>query len=214
MRRFVLLFGLAVTLTALAACGGSDGDSDATAPAPVPAQVPPAPPQPPPEPEPPPPAPDPPPPPEPDPPPPEPEPPPPPELAEGLPEDIAGYEAWVRLNPEPIPPIAGGDAHNGTKDVFTNLEADRSGGGVSYPGGTIIVKESIRPDRDFVGLVAIMRKIEGFDPANNDWEFVEYTRTAPNDIFTLVASGGVCTGCHIGAAETDFVWVHTTGDAP
>ena len=233
------LITAAAMVAVLAACGGSGGTPESAAPqappSPPPAEKPPAAPEPaqPPPPEPPPPPqppatppPEPPPPPEPDPAPqpepppqpepdpaPQPEPPPQPELAAGLPEDIAGYEDWVRLNPEPIPPIQGGDAHNGTKDVFTSREADRSGG-ISYPAGTIIVKEAIRPERDFIGLVAIMRKIEGFDPANNDWEFVEYTRSSPNDIFTIIASGGICSGCHTGAAATDFVWVHTTGDAP
>ena len=153
-------------------------------------------------------------------PPPEPEPPaPPPEpptpaLPEGLPTDITGYEDWVRLNAEPIPPIEGGDAHLGTKDVFASLEADRSGGGFAYPDGTVIVKHATRPDRDFIGLIAIMHKIAGSDPDNNDWEFVEYARDQPGDAFSILASGSVCSSCHMNAAGTDYVWVHTTGAAP
>ena len=152
-----------------------------------------------------------------EPPPPEPEPPAepsPPPLPEGLPEDITGYEDWVKLNSEPIPPIETGDAHLGTKDVFASQEADRLVEGLSYPDGTILVKQAIRPDRDFIGLIAIMRKIPGFDPANNDWEFVEYARSEPEDAFSILASGNVCSSCHMGAAATDYVWVHTTGDAP
>ena len=158
------------------------------------------------------------PPPEPEPPAPEPPAPPPepptPALPEGLPTDITGYEDWVRLNAEPIPPIEGGDAHLGTKDVFASLEADRSGGGFAYPDGTVIVKHATRPDRDFIGLIAIMRKIAGSDPDNNDWEFVEYARDQPGDAFSILASGSVCSSCHMNAAGTDYVWVHTTGAAP
>ena len=138
----------------------------------------------------------------------------PPPLAEGLPDDITGYEDWVKLNAEPIPPIEGGDAHRGTKDVFASQEVVRSGEGLSYPDGTIIVKHAVRPDRDFIGLVAIMRKIAGFDAATNDWEFVEYARSEPGDAFSILASGNVCSSCHMGAAATDYVWVHTTGAAP
>ena len=33
----------------------------------------------------------------------------------GLPDDVAGYTQWLKLNAEPIPPVPGGDPHNGTK---------------------------------------------------------------------------------------------------
>lgn len=38
----------------------------------------------------------------------------------GLPADVAGYERWLRLNAEPIPPRQVGDAHHGIKNVFVN----------------------------------------------------------------------------------------------
>lgn len=222
----LILVGLVVS-----ACGGSDGTGESAGdPAPAPptevdpveTDAPPAPPDPEPAPEP---TPEPP---EPAPEPPEPAPadppaeppadppaePPAPSLPEGLPDDIAGYEGWIQLNTEPIPPIEGGDPHRGTKDVFTNLEADRAGGGPVYPDGTVIVKHATRPDRDFIGLIAIMRKIAGSDPANNDWEYIEYAREGPEDAFSILASGQVCLSCHMNASGTDYVWVHTTGAAP
>jgi hypothetical protein len=128
----------------------------------------------------------------------------------GLPDDTAGYNTWLRLNANPIPPIDGGDAHRGTKNVFVNQtrEAIAPGGQQQfpYPEGTIVVKESTRPGADFIGLIAIMRKKQGSDPAHNDWTFVEYTRNAADAEFSEVASGGVCTGCHSGARDTDYVW--------
>ena len=33
----------------------------------------------------------------------------------GLPADVAGYTQWLKLNADPIPPVPGGDPHNGTK---------------------------------------------------------------------------------------------------
>ncbi len=133
---------------------------------------------------------------------------------EGLPEDILGYQDWLRLNEQPIPPIEDGDAHLGTKDVFASREADRSGGSIVYPDGTIIVKEATRPDGDFIGLVAVMRKEAGADPDHGDWVFVEYTRSGPDAAFGVQARDAVCWNCHVGAQQTDWVWVHTTGAAP
>ena len=145
---------------------------------------------------------------------PEPEPEPTPLPGAGLPEGILGYQDWLRLNEQPIPPIEDGDAHLGTKDVFASREADRSVGAIVYPDGTIIVKEATRPDSDFIGLVAVMRKEAGADPDHGDWVFVEYTRSGPDAAFGVQARDAVCWNCHVGAQQTDWVWVHTTGAAP
>jgi hypothetical protein len=145
---------------------------------------------------------------------PEPEPEPTPLPGAGLPEGILGYQDWLRLNEQPIPPIEDGDAHLGTKNVFASREADRSGGAIVYPDGTIIVKEATRPDSDFIGLVAVMRKEAGADPDHGDWVFVEYTRSGSDAAFGVQARDAVCWNCHVGARQTDWVWVHTTGAAP
>ena len=95
-------------------------------------------------------------------------------LMPGLPADIAGYNQWLKLNAEPIPPVAGGDPHRGTKDVYVNQERDVIAPGgrqqYPYPDGSIVVKES-RADAGFIRLVAIMRKKAGSNPAGNDWEY-------------------------------------------
>ena len=223
----VLVAALAALLIA-AGCGGGDSETDAqpapeptvteepTAPEPEPAeptQAPaPPPPDPPPEPDPPP-APEPVPEPDPAPPAPDPEPTPPPEepppeLPAGLPEDIAGYETWILLNSEPIPPREGGDAHLGTKMVYSSDESNANG---VYPDGTIIVKDANRPDKNFIGLVAIMRKAQGSNPDHNGWTFIEYARNADGEPFSELASGSVCTGCHVNAAASDYVWIVELG---
>jgi hypothetical protein len=125
----------------------------------------------------------------------------------GLPRYTAGFDTWIRLSAGAIPPRESGDAHLGTKRVWTT---DRRKGD-RYPNGTIVVKSALRPGKDFIGLVAIMRKRPGFDPEHNNWEFVEYTRESPDARFTLTASGTVCWSCHVGAAETDYVWIETLG---
>jgi Cytochrome P460 len=132
-------------------------------------------------------------------------PPPPPPKAKappGAPRWVAGYPSWIKLNGEPIPP-RDSDPHNGTKNVFASR---RVGGNGRFPNGTVVVKEATRPGTDFIGLIAIMRKQRGADPAHNDWVFVEYTREAANARFGLQAEGAVCYGCHVGAADRDYVF--------
>jgi Cytochrome P460 len=124
-----------------------------------------------------------------------------PERLPGLPRFTAGYSEWAKLATD-IPP-RDADPHLGTKDVFASRE--RKGG--LFPPGTVIVKQARRPGKDFIGLVATMRKVEGADPAHNDWVFVEYARESPGERFTELASGEVCWTCHMGAEQADYVWV-------
>ncbi|MCZ6679976.1 MAG: cytochrome P460 family protein [Candidatus Poribacteria bacterium] len=132
----------------------------------------------------------------------------------GLPDDVAGYETWLQLNAQPIPPNSeprvAFDAHRGTKNVYVNQDrgtiAPNGEQQFPYPEGSIVVKESVRPNRDFVGLIAIMRKASGSNASHNDWTFAEYTRSGADAAFSEIASGAVCTGCHSGAANSDYVW--------
>lgn len=128
--------------------------------------------------------------------------PPPSRAPRGVPDYVAGYRTWTKLNDAPIPPRAS-DPHDGTKDVFASRE--RRGNG-RFPAGTIVVKEATRPGADFIGLIAIMRKERGADPAHNDWVFVEYTRDAARERFREIASGAVCWTCHAGALDSDYVF--------
>lgn len=135
----------------------------------------------------------------------------PPAALPGLPDDIAGYEGWLKLNAQPIPPVPGFDPHRGTKNVYVNKTREEIAPNgqqqFPYPDGSIVVKDAVRPDKDFIGLVAIMWKEAGSNPAVGDWRFEEYTRNAPDAAFRLLAEGAACSGCHAGAAATDFVFV-------
>jgi Cytochrome P460 len=128
--------------------------------------------------------------------------PPTPQAPPGVPDYVAGYRSWTKLNDEPIPP-RDADPHNGTKDVYVSREQLANG---RYPAGTIVVKDAVRPGADFIGLIAIMRKVPGADPAHRNWVFVEYTRDARNERFQEIASGAVCWSCHMGALENDYVF--------
>jgi hypothetical protein len=128
--------------------------------------------------------------------------PPPPQAPPGVPRFVAGYPSWFKLNDAPIPPRQS-DPHDGTKNVFASKRRNTD---ARFPNGTIVVKEAMRPGADFVGLIAIMRKRPGADPAHNDWVFVEYTRDAPDARFQEIASGSVCWSCHMGAQDLDYVF--------
>jgi hypothetical protein len=125
-----------------------------------------------------------------------------PKAPPGAPKFIAGYKDWPKLNDQPIGP-RDSDPHLGTKNVYAS-EAQQAND--RFPNGTIIVKEATRPGKDFIGLLATMRKQRGADPEHNDWVFVEYTREAGNDAFSELARGTVCWSCHVGAAESDYVF--------
>jgi hypothetical protein len=56
-----------------------------------------------------------------------------------------------------------------------------------------------------------MRKGRGTDSEHNDWRFVEFTRDGKSDPFSETARGAVCWTCHMGAAQTDYVWIYTLG---
>ena len=127
----------------------------------------------------------------------------------GLPADITGYNQWLKLNAQPIPPVAGSDPHRGTKDVYVNQERDTIAPGgrqqYPYPNGSIVVKES-RSDAGFIRLVAIMRKKAGSNPGGNDWEYEEYIRRDGDSPFPNPLMGAFCQGCHSDARNRDYVF--------
>lgn len=140
-----------------------------------------------------------------------------PEPAPGLPKTIRGYQTWNRVNAEPIPPKPS-DPHLGNKQVHVSvprrLVAGLDGPGDRLPAGTTVVKTAVRPDADFVGLVAVMRKVAGADPLHNDWEFAEYTRQSVGEPFEIIARDAVCWTCHQGAAGTDYVFSAPLAERP
>jgi hypothetical protein len=127
----------------------------------------------------------------------------------GLPAFTAGFGGWVRLNADPIPPSTAAP-HGQFKNVHVNR--DRSAlagvggpGGTPYPNGTVIVKSGSEGD-DPLGVVAVMRKRDGVDPVNGDWNYREFTRPSPRDPYTAQGGGANCRICHAVARDTDFVF--------
>ena len=119
----------------------------------------------------------------------------------GLPAYTAGYRGWTKLNRRPVPPRRN-DPHHSTKNIY----ASKAKRGTRYPYGTVIVKEGSQPGTKFVKLVAVMRKIRGASPRNNDWQMIEWTRSSAGQRFSELARGQVCYSCHVGAKKNDYVF--------
>jgi Cytochrome P460 len=119
----------------------------------------------------------------------------------GLPQYTAGYKSWTKINRRPIPPRAN-DPHHGVKNVY----ASKAKRGARYPYGTVVVKEGFPPGKKWVRLMAVMRKVRGASPRNNDWQMREWTRSSPSGRFTEIASGSICYSCHVGAKRNDYVF--------
>jgi hypothetical protein len=118
----------------------------------------------------------------------------------GLPKYTAGYKTWTKINKAPI--RGGSSAHQGTKNVY----ASKRKAGARYPYGTVIVKEGFNAGQKAPYLIAVMRKVRGASPKNNDWIMVEYTRPGPSGRFAELARGQICYGCHVGAKANDYVF--------
>jgi len=114
--------------------------------------------------------------------------------ANGLPAYTDGYLTWPKLNRRPV--TGGSPAHSGIKNVY----ASKRRAGKTFPNGTVIVKTIAAPgSRGLPRQVAVMRKLSG------KWQWAEYARG--NSRYTKLAlPTSVCTGCHVGARSSDWVF--------
>ena len=126
----------------------------------------------------------------------------------GLPPYTAGYQDWLRLNAEPIPPNVGAP-HGDTKNVYVSpTRAEITQGGEQrfpYPDGAVVLKAGSRGGDD-AAIIAVMRKVAGVDPAHGDWEYIEWSRSSAGSEYTVLARDEVCWTCHAGAEQTDWVF--------
>lgn len=130
--------------------------------------------------------------------------------------DFEGYQSWMKVNEETItgdPFGVLGPAHAGAEG-FREVYINRTGKAVStgridfpYPVGAIIVKEAYMGEGGMKGnlgaLTIMIKRHSGYDPANNNWE---YMMVSPAN--EIKAQGKVegCIGCHAAAADTDWVF--------
>ncbi len=78
------------------------------------------------------------------------------------------------------------------------------------PDGAMIVKENFTPDRSLAALT-VMYKSRGFDPANNDWYWLQQSAAG-----TAMAEGRVqgCITCHNTVASNDLLYTGSIAPLP
>ena len=141
---------------------------------------------------------------------------------------IAGYKDWAKVNPQPVlmetrtailctaPTLTRGQDVNGQTNphhrkyitVYVN-EAGRKAmteqSKPQFPEGSVIVKEKLSsPSSKTPELLTVMIKREnGFNPENGDWEFMVVDGGA-----TKIEQGKLesCQTCHQAMPKTDFIF--------
>jgi hypothetical protein len=82
------------------------------------------------------------------------------------------------------------------------------------PSGSIVIKESLQGTPDDPGglaFLALMVKVEGFDPAGNDWYWLE-TDAAGGVLFE--GAEALCIDCHSQPGHADYLLRYAYGDEP
>jgi len=129
---------------------------------------------------------------------------------------LMGYTSWMKVNREAITGDQTGvlgPAHQGVegfREIFINKKGERVASGENsypYPVGTVIVKESYTNNDGMKGdldsLTVMVKRKTGYDPDNNDWEYI---MSSPG--WDVAAQGRLemCIGCHTAASDRDFVF--------
>lgn len=93
--------------------------------------------------------------------------------------------------------------HGPQHKVFVNRTGLQASGAPA-PYGTIEVKENYGND-NVLTVITVMYKVRGYNPADGDWFWAQYTPTG-----AILKQGklGGCIGCHGIRASNDFILVH------
>ncbi len=132
----------------------------------------------------------------------------------GVPEAIAPYQTWTKLNAVPLTDPSNPRA--GPKNTFANLSPAVLGTVVGpgararapFPAGTIIVRESLDVDSGFVRVLFVMER----DPAatrTRGWKFSAFNRATADTAFqpTPIADPVTrCLDCHLQMGASDLVF--------
>ncbi len=137
----------------------------------------------------------------------------------GIPDDIAHYQTWTKMNATPITDPSNPRA--GPKNTFITLSSDElrniigPGGTVSnpFPDGTTIVRETLDPAAGFLRVLFVMRKDSKAAAQTRGWVFSGLSRTAADQPFQPVQIENPvvrCLNCHLQVKASDFVFTPYT----
>jgi hypothetical protein len=129
--------------------------------------------------------------------------------------DFANFTTWAKVTgplkgPDPAGLIGGAhEAQDSTmsRTVYVNNAASVRGTGGHFPNGTILVKELKRADGTVPMITAMVKRGGSFNSAHRGWEWV-LLDPANGKIMSRADTlmGGMCNGCHSGAASKDYVF--------
>lgn len=117
------------------------------------------------------------------------------------------YENWGQF-PDAPGTIESAAPHGPFANVFINTTAASAVDNFTgqLPNDSIIVKESFDETMGEAGdSITVMWKVQGFDPANNDWFWGRFAFDG-----TILAEGSIagCVNCHGGGARAnDFIFL-------
>lgn len=127
----------------------------------------------------------------------------------GLPAEVAGYYTWERGNAQKS---LAESAHPVAKDIYLDEAAVAAARGSSFPyrAGSTLVKERMDPATLQVTTLYAMRKVAGFSPEDGDWQYGVFEREAAGAFsggWMSAENAGMCSGCHVQAASTDYTFL-------
>jgi hypothetical protein len=103
---------------------------------------------------------------------------------------------FVKVN---TAPIASGP-HGGQVDIYVDKAhaTQFKSVGATAPDGMAVVKQSVTaPERLY-----LMKKVRGYDPANNDWYYANATQTGK---LSSEGKPQLCISCHQAYVATDYM---------
>ncbi len=113
-------------------------------------------------------------------------------------------ERWRHVPGEPEGTYLGEAPHGELLQTFVNdlaftaLEQKR----FPLPDGAVIVKENYTRDGRLANL-AVMWKVEGYNPEGGDWFWAEYT---PDGRVLFEGKAALCIGCHARKKTSDWIF--------
>ncbi len=118
--------------------------------------------------------------------------------------ESADYRANWELWPGKGELYTGQEPHGALLTTYLNPAAYEALSGMagSMPAGAIIVKENYMPDSTLAA-ITIMYKVDGYDPANNDWH---WTKRLADGTIEVEGRGAGCIACHRTQQANDYVF--------
>ncbi len=120
-------------------------------------------------------------------------------------DEINGYQSWGQISEfsgiQPSNNAHGSYVQVWINEIVESFLSDSSSSG-QLPNGSLIVKEGYSDSNGSdVSKITIMKKIEGYDPNNNDWFWANYN--PGGDLGGKNGREASCFNCH--ASGQDYI---------